>query len=97
MLAGEHTRAALAERHRLIVGALRLPEHEVDQPHDEQARQQETQGTEPIAQLRRSGIGVDNFGRRCCCVNTQALELARQIRAGILARCHNRAIDLFDL
>ena len=40
MLAGEHARAALAERHRLIVGALRLPEHEVDQAHDEQAGQQ---------------------------------------------------------
>ncbi|MEJ2607849.1 MAG: hypothetical protein P8Z41_14405, partial [Anaerolineales bacterium] len=36
MITGEHARPTLAKRQRLIVAALRLAQHEPDQPDDEQ-------------------------------------------------------------
>ena len=40
LVADEHARAALAEAHRLVVGALGLPHHEEDEAADEEHRQQ---------------------------------------------------------
>jgi hypothetical protein len=54
LVAGEHAGPALAEGHRLIVGALRLPQHEEDQPDDDQSRQQvgdQAQDGVPITRL----------------------------------------------
>jgi hypothetical protein len=93
MLAGEHARAALAKRHRLVVGALRLPEHEVDQAHYDQAGQQKADCAEQRAPFRRPIDHVLDRGQFGG-VDPQALQLRSQIRVGILVRRDNFAAGI---
>ncbi len=56
LVAHEHPRAALAEAHRLVIRALRLPHHEEDECAEEEHRQQRgDQEPEPLAR----GAGLD--------------------------------------
>ena len=52
LVAQEHARAALAEAHRLVVGALRLAEHEEQERADEQHRQQRASAARPARRRR---------------------------------------------
>ena len=56
LVAEEHARAALAEAHGLVIGALRLAHHEEDEPADQEHRQQ--RGDEQ----RQDAAGGAGFG-----------------------------------
>ena len=75
LVAEEHPRAALAEAHRLVVGALGLAHHEEDEAADEEQRQQARQQEAdprvvgrrlPRVDLSRQRSGCRRSRRRSC-------------------------------
>ena len=58
LVAEEHAGPALAEAHGLVIGALRLPHHEEDEPADQQDRQQrgDEQGQDAAGGARLGGL-----------------------------------------
>ena len=89
----EHARAALAEAHRLGVGALRLAHHEEDQADEDQDRQELQQQAQPIAELARL-LDLDrDFGR----VDAVIAEDGEDAGAVFLAGGVDRLVGLGDL
>jgi len=55
LVAREHTRAAFAKRHRLVIRALCLTHHQIDETADQQKWQKSADQTDPVEQV--AGLG----------------------------------------
>ena len=92
LIAQEHPRAALAERDRLVVGALRLPQHEEEQRADEQHRQQRRQQqAQPLAAVR--GDAAEELWRRGAIHRSGAGGVDVRLDVGSELAGHQRGLD----
>src|SRR5690606_10979867 len=89
MVAGEHTRPALAEGHRLVVCSLRLAKDKVEKAHDEQRGQENTDNVEQTAPLTRpfvvvAGLCIGRAGPGNAVCGQEFFERAEIIDAGAI-------------
>jgi hypothetical protein len=98
----EHARPALAEAHGLVVGALRLAEHEEDEEADEQDGQERREQEPDPGTALVGGLGLEGDALRgalCAWPCADPRELVIQLRQGTgeLAGDDHRLAVLADL
>ncbi len=98
LIAAEHASPTLAEGHRLVVRALRLPQHEPNQADDQQGRQDvgdQADDRVPVAGLL--DVDFDVFWRKVSLADPQGLQLFDGGLTGFGARQGRSAILVDDL